>query len=316
MVETGNERSFKEQLRDRTAGWWKVSAIGLVCMMFLFPSYVLSNEEIPENVSFVIDKKAVAQFPHDKNSQMRVIEAQKSAYITVKNYTNKEVPGYILTDIKKRAASECPTNYCAQKYLVEKQARDCGYLMNYSCEDVPHRILKRMLKNAKVEFPNDFSTQRMAVEQKVEKYLSWDRVTQLEYYEKELDASLGEMEILLCSLQTRVETGTQRAKESEKTKATKDVSQKAIPTIAEVRKTEPPKAAVTDVDIQKQQVLRAEKEESIATATTRQYHVVKKGENLYRISLRYGLSLDRVCAMNGITPEHTIWPGQRILVSP
>jgi LysM repeat protein len=46
------------------------------------------------------------------------------------------------------------------------------------------------------------------------------------------------------------------------------------------------------------------------------YHTVQKGENLYRISLKYGMALEDLCAINGITPHDPIRPGQRLLVRP
>jgi hypothetical protein len=113
IKQTGKEISLKN--------WWGVSLIAIFCMIVLFPSFALSADQIPEKVTFLIEKKAIAQFPYDRNSQTRVIESQKSAYITVKNYTNEKVPGNIITRIKERAAFECPTNYCAQKYLVERK---------------------------------------------------------------------------------------------------------------------------------------------------------------------------------------------------
>jgi hypothetical protein len=217
MEKAKKKISLCEQIKDKTtSGWWGVSAIAIICIIFLFPAYAVSADEIPGNIIILIEKKAVAQFPYDRNSQIRVIESQKSAYITVNNYTNEKVPADILKAIKKRAVFECPTNYCAQKYLVETQARDCCYLRNYSPKGVPSRILKRMLRNAEEEFPNDYSTGKMVVEVKVKEYLSYDRVTRLEYCEKELNASLDEMEEALLSLQEKYVTLTQNLEETQK----------------------------------------------------------------------------------------------------
>ena len=43
-------------------------------------------------------------------------------------------------------------------------------------------------------------------------------------------------------------------------------------------------------------------------------HVVQRGENLYRIALRYGRSIDEIARMNGITNPGNILVGQRLLV--
>jgi len=44
-------------------------------------------------------------------------------------------------------------------------------------------------------------------------------------------------------------------------------------------------------------------------------HVVQRGENLYRISLRYGVRLDQLARVNGITNVNRIYVGQ-VLVLP
>jgi LysM repeat protein len=43
-------------------------------------------------------------------------------------------------------------------------------------------------------------------------------------------------------------------------------------------------------------------------------HVVQPGENLFRISLRYGKTVDEVAAYNGIANPHYIYPGQVIRI--
>jgi type IV pilus assembly protein PilF len=45
------------------------------------------------------------------------------------------------------------------------------------------------------------------------------------------------------------------------------------------------------------------------------YHVVQAGENLYRISLRYGLKVDQLLRLNNLEPGTVIKPGQKLLVS-
>lgn len=45
-----------------------------------------------------------------------------------------------------------------------------------------------------------------------------------------------------------------------------------------------------------------------------QTHTVQPGENLFRISLRYGKTVDEVAAYNGIANPHYIYPGQVIRI--
>ncbi|MBW1924507.1 MAG: LysM peptidoglycan-binding domain-containing protein [Deltaproteobacteria bacterium] len=48
---------------------------------------------------------------------------------------------------------------------------------------------------------------------------------------------------------------------------------------------------------------------------TAKYHVVRRGESLYLIAKRYGLSLAALTRMNGLTSKSVIRPGQKLLVS-
>jgi LysM repeat protein len=47
-----------------------------------------------------------------------------------------------------------------------------------------------------------------------------------------------------------------------------------------------------------------------------EYHEVRRGETLFRISKDHGLSLEQLCRLNQITPDTPIQPGQKLLVSP
>jgi LysM repeat protein len=44
------------------------------------------------------------------------------------------------------------------------------------------------------------------------------------------------------------------------------------------------------------------------------YHVVQRGENLFRIALRYDMSYERLAAANGIGYPYTIYVGQRLII--
>jgi LysM repeat protein len=47
----------------------------------------------------------------------------------------------------------------------------------------------------------------------------------------------------------------------------------------------------------------------------RRVHEVRRGENLYKISLKYGLAVDELCKINGIKPNQAIYPGQKLFVT-
>jgi len=48
----------------------------------------------------------------------------------------------------------------------------------------------------------------------------------------------------------------------------------------------------------------------------KQFHEVSRGENLYRISLKYGLTVKELCGLNNMTSRDPIQPGQKLIVGP
>jgi len=60
--------------------------------------------------------------------------------------------------------------------------------------------------------------------------------------------------------------------------------------------------------------LGADIEKGTARAIPR-YHVVRKGDNLYRIAKQYGISVHELCRLNKISAKNPILPGQRLLIS-
>lgn len=47
----------------------------------------------------------------------------------------------------------------------------------------------------------------------------------------------------------------------------------------------------------------------------RAYHEVRQGDTLSRIAEKYGITVERLCHLNKITPKTVIRPGQRLLIS-
>ena len=50
-------------------------------------------------------------------------------------------------------------------------------------------------------------------------------------------------------------------------------------------------------------------------AKRHQYHVVTRGETLYRIAMKYGLTVDALRNLNRMSPDQSIHPGQKLLVA-
>lgn len=51
-----------------------------------------------------------------------------------------------------------------------------------------------------------------------------------------------------------------------------------------------------------------------AAPMKRRHHEVQKGENLYRIALKYGVSVDELCGLNAISADQVIQPGEKLIV--
>jgi LysM repeat protein len=86
----------------------------------------------------------------------------------------------------------------------------------------------------------------------------------------------------------------------------------------------PPKSTTTEKPITPPKSTTAKKpitppESSTAQTAEKQtktvYHEVLAGETLYRISLRYGITVDELRRLNKL-PDATIYPKQRLLISP
>lgn len=50
--------------------------------------------------------------------------------------------------------------------------------------------------------------------------------------------------------------------------------------------------------------------------TEKRYHVVQKGETLYRISKKYGTTVEKLRKLNNLSPERDVRPGQKLLLPP
>jgi LysM repeat protein len=51
-------------------------------------------------------------------------------------------------------------------------------------------------------------------------------------------------------------------------------------------------------------------------STEKQYHTVQKGESLYRISKKYGISVDELRKLNDLSGDQELRTGQKLRVSP
>jgi len=66
--------------------------------------------------------------------------------------------------------------------------------------------------------------------------------------------------------------------------------------------------------VKEAQAIRADKTERVELQKAR-YHVVKRGDSLYGIARKYGLSVERLRTLNKISNGKPIYPGQKLLVS-
>ena len=52
----------------------------------------------------------------------------------------------------------------------------------------------------------------------------------------------------------------------------------------------------------------------VARAEEQTIHVVQQGENLFRLAIRYGTTVEAIMSANGLTDEHVIQVGQRLII--
>ena len=79
------------------------------------------------------------------------------------------------------------------------------------------------------------------------------------------------------------------------------------------RKVEALEQKMGSVD-KKVQPIKTSKDKRVQ-AKKAQYHMVVRGESLYRIAMKYGLTVEGLCNLNKIKPRQSIYPGQKLLVS-
>ena len=75
----------------------------------------------------------------------------------------------------------------------------------------------------------------------------------------------------------------------------------------------PPKSTTTEKPITPPESTTAQTAKEQIEAV---YHEVLPGETLYRIALRYGIAVDELLRLNDLEPGATIYPKQKILISP
>ena len=114
------------------------------------------------------------------------------------------------------------------------------------------------------------------------------RVAHLEQQEKRLQQSVGEVNGSTRSLKQQLDTIAQKLDmlEGEPTADTKGT-----------------KASVP-------------RKVTSSSPSKKPFHEVRRGENLFRIASKYGLTMDELCRLNNITPDQVIYPGQRLIVKP
>jgi LysM repeat protein len=112
------------------------------------------------------------------------------------------------------------------------------------------------------------------------------RIASLQEQENNLRQSLGETKTLITSLAQRVDELAQRL-EAEGEAGTGVVKGTEAGEVETEKPVSPPK---------------------------RRVHEVRRGETLYRIALKYGLTVDELCRLNNISPSQPIHPGQKLII--
>ena len=149
------------------------------------------------------------------------------------------------------------------------------------------------------------------------------RITSIEKEQKQVRQALGEAQQSGLLLKQQMEKMSDELKQvSEETSRQINAASQNKASEAEKRVSDEPSAAALKADVKAQpddmqaKTSGTEKKKTGDVKSNGLYHVVKKGETLYRVSLKYGLSVEELCRINKITPVTVIVPGRKLLVKP
>lgn len=138
--------------------------------------------------------------------------------------------------------------------------------------------------------------------------------TRVQQLEKKL-ATLGVMDQISERLGKQAQDLDRIAKKTDRFEAT--VTTQIDQIIKELgalqQKTSQLKAAVAP---QPKTPVRKQPVASSKAKSTAKFHQVQPGETLYRISRRYGLSVDQLRSYNDLSPDTAIYPGQKLRLDP
>ena len=139
------------------------------------------------------------------------------------------------------------------------------------------------------------------------------RVTLLEKQDNEMQQFIKEMDRIERSLKKGVDKLAKDLDRLQKRKVSAPAKTK-VPRATQKKpvKVEAPRA--TQKEPVKVEVPTAAQGELITRAPEK-YHEVRPGDTLYRIALKSGISVDKLCRLNNITPNTVIHAGQKLLVS-
>lgn len=146
-----------------------------------------------------------------------------------------------------------------------------------------------------------------------------DRLAQLEAHGKKVDRHLDEMSPFEKAVSKRVDRlGEDFDALRREIKAVKkriaDLRQPKDVALLPLKKVEIPLTKTGDTTSQKKADVTAQKKTQ-AVKTEARYHKVLPGETLYRISLRYKVSVKELRRLNKLSPNEPIYTGQKLLVS-
>ncbi len=228
-----------------------------------------------------------------------------------------DVPVHVITVIKQKAAREFPNDKNLQQLTIERQKNAYRAVRQYSDKKIPGNILARIKKRAVFECPGDYCGQQYLIESQSRDYL---------YLKDYLPEGVSHQAFIKIMRSAELEFpddfSTQRLIVDAKVKKYRDLEKVSCLEVetGEIGQSDSEKetapAAATPLVIHEEEQTVEEIREDVKETAEKRYHVISKGENLYRISLRYGLTVSELCHINGITPQDVIKPGQKLLVTP
>lgn len=121
----------------------KSATLTLLISALLLPAVTTaSSSKVPSDVTRKLEQAAATSHPGDTAKQRKLVEAQKKAYHTIKNYQSDHVPATVVTTITHNIQLQYPHDYQTQLFFLNQQVNAYRRMGLASTRLLPTRIVE------------------------------------------------------------------------------------------------------------------------------------------------------------------------------